>query len=211
MVFEATSGWLSDRFGRKPVMIVPGVLLLLDPPVLLVIFTRRTSRRSKEPRRSWRCSLRSVGARHRHDHGVAAAPHPFGCGRDDLRSDPIWWFDAVRDQALIDRPMIRWRPRTTDRRGGRGSDRDEPGHQSAPVKKARVQRTRSSHAATPLAAPSGSATPAERAMPGPGPRTAPRSRSVRTSGKPRGKVVSQHAQIVFDIEVARAAGPRRDR
>src|SRR5690349_22022561 len=30
MVFEALSGWLSDRFGRKPVMIVPGVLLVLS-------------------------------------------------------------------------------------------------------------------------------------------------------------------------------------
>ena len=30
MTFEALSGWLSDRFGRKPVMIVPGVLLLLS-------------------------------------------------------------------------------------------------------------------------------------------------------------------------------------
>lgn len=30
VVFEMTSGWLSDRFGRKPVMIVPGVLLLLS-------------------------------------------------------------------------------------------------------------------------------------------------------------------------------------
>jgi len=29
MVSEALSGWMSDRFGRKPVMIVPGVLLLL--------------------------------------------------------------------------------------------------------------------------------------------------------------------------------------
>jgi MFS family permease len=29
MVCEALSGWLSDRFGRKPVMIVPGVLLAL--------------------------------------------------------------------------------------------------------------------------------------------------------------------------------------
>jgi len=28
--FEACSGWLSDRFGRKPVMIVPGVLLVLS-------------------------------------------------------------------------------------------------------------------------------------------------------------------------------------
>jgi MFS family permease len=28
--FEACSGWLSDRFGRKPVMIVPGVLLALS-------------------------------------------------------------------------------------------------------------------------------------------------------------------------------------
>ena len=30
VVFEAASGLLSDRFGRKPVMIVPGVLLLLS-------------------------------------------------------------------------------------------------------------------------------------------------------------------------------------
>src|SRR5262249_8746659 len=30
MVFEALSGWLSDRFGRKPVMIVPGILLVLS-------------------------------------------------------------------------------------------------------------------------------------------------------------------------------------
>jgi len=30
MTFEALSGWLSDRFGRKPVMIIPGVLLLLS-------------------------------------------------------------------------------------------------------------------------------------------------------------------------------------
>jgi MFS family permease len=30
MTFEALSGWLSDRFGRKPVMIVPAVLLLLS-------------------------------------------------------------------------------------------------------------------------------------------------------------------------------------
>jgi len=29
MGFEALSGWLSDRFGRKPVMIIPGVLLVL--------------------------------------------------------------------------------------------------------------------------------------------------------------------------------------
>ena len=29
MGFEVLSGWLSDRFGRKPVMIVPGVLLVL--------------------------------------------------------------------------------------------------------------------------------------------------------------------------------------
>src|SRR5262245_24006614 len=28
MVFEALSGWLSDRFGRKPVMIFPGILLI---------------------------------------------------------------------------------------------------------------------------------------------------------------------------------------
>jgi MHS family citrate/tricarballylate:H+ symporter-like MFS transporter len=30
VVFEALSGWLSDRFGRKPVMIVPMVLLLVS-------------------------------------------------------------------------------------------------------------------------------------------------------------------------------------
>ena len=30
MTFEALSGWLSDRFGRKPVMIVPAVLLLFS-------------------------------------------------------------------------------------------------------------------------------------------------------------------------------------
>ncbi|HVU20188.1 MAG TPA: MFS transporter [Rhizomicrobium sp.] len=30
IIFEATSGWLADRYGRKPVMIVPGVLLLLS-------------------------------------------------------------------------------------------------------------------------------------------------------------------------------------
>jgi len=30
MVFEALSGWLSDRFGRKPVMIFPGILLILS-------------------------------------------------------------------------------------------------------------------------------------------------------------------------------------
>ncbi len=30
MVFEALSGWLSDRFGRKPVMILPGILLILS-------------------------------------------------------------------------------------------------------------------------------------------------------------------------------------
>ena len=30
MVFEALSGWLSDRFGRKPVMIIPGILLVLS-------------------------------------------------------------------------------------------------------------------------------------------------------------------------------------
>jgi MFS family permease len=28
MLFEPLSGWMSDRFGRKPVMIVPGILLL---------------------------------------------------------------------------------------------------------------------------------------------------------------------------------------
>jgi MFS family permease len=30
MVFEAASGWLSDRYGRKPVMIVPAALLVLS-------------------------------------------------------------------------------------------------------------------------------------------------------------------------------------
>jgi MFS family permease len=29
-IFEALSGWLSDRFGRKPVMIVPAVMLVLS-------------------------------------------------------------------------------------------------------------------------------------------------------------------------------------
>ncbi len=29
IVFEVLSGWLSDRFGRKPVMIIPGLLLVL--------------------------------------------------------------------------------------------------------------------------------------------------------------------------------------
>lgn len=29
VAFEALSGWLSDRFGRKPVMIIPGILLVL--------------------------------------------------------------------------------------------------------------------------------------------------------------------------------------
>ncbi len=30
VIFEAFSGWLSDRYGRKPVMIVPGALLLVS-------------------------------------------------------------------------------------------------------------------------------------------------------------------------------------
>src|SRR6185436_18743774 len=30
VVFELLSGWLSDRFGRKPVMIVPCILLMLS-------------------------------------------------------------------------------------------------------------------------------------------------------------------------------------
>ncbi len=30
VVFEILSGWLSDRYGRKPVMIIPGVLLILS-------------------------------------------------------------------------------------------------------------------------------------------------------------------------------------
>jgi MHS family citrate/tricarballylate:H+ symporter-like MFS transporter len=30
VIFDAISGWLSDRFGRKPVMIIPGTLLLMS-------------------------------------------------------------------------------------------------------------------------------------------------------------------------------------
>jgi MFS family permease len=30
VIFEALSGWLSDRYGRKPVMIIPGALLLVS-------------------------------------------------------------------------------------------------------------------------------------------------------------------------------------
>jgi len=30
IVFEVLSGWLSDKYGRKPVMLIPGVLLLLS-------------------------------------------------------------------------------------------------------------------------------------------------------------------------------------
>ncbi len=30
VIFEAFSGWLSDRYGRKPVMIIPGALLLVS-------------------------------------------------------------------------------------------------------------------------------------------------------------------------------------
>jgi MFS family permease len=30
IIFETMSGWLADKFGRKPVMIIPGVLLLLS-------------------------------------------------------------------------------------------------------------------------------------------------------------------------------------
>ncbi|MEI9887008.1 MAG: MFS transporter [Rhizomicrobium sp.] len=44
MVFEPVSGWLSDRFGRKPVMLVPGVLLLLSIfPAFWLISTYRTT------------------------------------------------------------------------------------------------------------------------------------------------------------------------
>lgn len=36
--FELTSGWLSDRFGRKPVMLIPGFILLVSIlPAFLVI------------------------------------------------------------------------------------------------------------------------------------------------------------------------------
>jgi MFS family permease len=38
VVFESVSGWLSDKYGRKPVMLIPGVLLvLLTVPVFLLI------------------------------------------------------------------------------------------------------------------------------------------------------------------------------
>lgn len=30
VIFEPTSGWLSDKFGRKPVMLLPGVVLLIS-------------------------------------------------------------------------------------------------------------------------------------------------------------------------------------
>jgi MFS family permease len=43
IVFEALSGWLSDRFGRKPVMIIPGILLLLSilPCFWVISHTKR--------------------------------------------------------------------------------------------------------------------------------------------------------------------------
>jgi MFS transporter, MHS family, citrate/tricarballylate:H+ symporter len=41
--FEALSGWLSDRFGRKPVMLIPGILQLLAIyPCFWLITTYRT-------------------------------------------------------------------------------------------------------------------------------------------------------------------------
>ena len=44
VVFEVTSGWLSDRFGRKPVMLIPGVLLLCSIfPAFWVISHYRTT------------------------------------------------------------------------------------------------------------------------------------------------------------------------
>jgi MFS family permease len=43
IVFEATSGWLSDKFGRKPVMIIPEILLLLSifPCFWVISHTKR--------------------------------------------------------------------------------------------------------------------------------------------------------------------------
>src|SRR5690349_4809289 len=43
MVFEALSGWLSDRFGRKPVMLVPGVLLALSILPCFMVISRAHS------------------------------------------------------------------------------------------------------------------------------------------------------------------------
>jgi MFS family permease len=43
-VFDSASGWLADRYGRKPVMIVPGILLVvLIVPVFLLIVKLHTT------------------------------------------------------------------------------------------------------------------------------------------------------------------------
>jgi MHS family citrate/tricarballylate:H+ symporter-like MFS transporter len=44
LVFDTISGWLSDRYGRKPVMIIPGALLVLSAvPVFLWIVMAKTT------------------------------------------------------------------------------------------------------------------------------------------------------------------------
>jgi MFS family permease len=45
VTFEASSGWLSDRFGRKPVMLVPGFVLLVSiiPGFLLIAHFRNVA------------------------------------------------------------------------------------------------------------------------------------------------------------------------
>ena len=44
VLFEPVSGWLSDKFGRKPVMLIPGVLLLLSVyPTFWMISHYRTT------------------------------------------------------------------------------------------------------------------------------------------------------------------------
>ncbi len=56
MFVEALSGWLSDRFGRKPVMIIPGVLLVLAIfPCFWVIGHYQNTWPCTAPKPSW-CS-----------------------------------------------------------------------------------------------------------------------------------------------------------
>jgi MFS family permease len=44
VLFDSVSGWLSDRYGRKPVMIIPGVLLVVAClPVFLLIVQLKTA------------------------------------------------------------------------------------------------------------------------------------------------------------------------